>query len=102
MKPVIIKRVIGRSTWIACDIGPMARDALRAIGHPSNVDEIRIELAGDDYTLNGKPVTQADANLVWKAWLCDPKRFAEDATEDLIDHMRRAIIIRRLLGGTAA
>ncbi|SFU94646.1 hypothetical protein SAMN02799643_03377 [Methylobacterium sp. UNCCL125] len=102
MKPVIIKRVIGRSTWIAKTVGPMARDALDAIGRPSDVEEIRIEQVGDDYTLDGKPVSRADADLVWNAWRCDPKRFSEDASEELVIYMRRAITLRRLLGGTAA
>lgn len=96
-----IKPVIGSATWIAYDVGVMARAALDAIGRPSDVQEISIESVGGDYSLNGKPVPKADADLVYNAWRCDPKRFSEDASERLIHHMRRAITIRRLLGGTA-
>lgn len=99
---MIIKPMLGRSTFIAYGIGPMARDALDAIGCPSDVDKISIEWVGDDYTLSGRPVLPADAGLVYNAWRCDPKRFSEEAPERLIDHMRRSIIVRRLLGGTAA
>lgn len=50
---MIIKRVIGRETRIAKSVGPMARDALGAIGRPSDVEEICIEHVSDDYTFDG-------------------------------------------------
>jgi hypothetical protein len=94
--------IIGSATWEAFVVGPMARDALGAIGHRSDVEAIRIEATGGEYTLNREPVSKSDADLVFNAWRCDPKRFSEDASEKLIEHMRRAITVRRLLGGTAA
>ena len=83
--------------WEKTNPGPMARDALAAIGLPSEVDRIVIEIRDSSITVNGAPASSADASLVYNASRCDPHDFAEELHENLVSHMRRAIIIRRML-----
>ncbi|MBE7201381.1 MAG: hypothetical protein INR70_26755 [Parafilimonas terrae] len=79
--------------------GPMAREALEAIGMPLDGDSIQIDLRDGLLTVNGKPTSQADASLVYNAWRCDP-RIGPEPHEELVSHMRRAIVIRRMLNMT--
>ncbi|MGE7152395.1 hypothetical protein ACQKJ1_01470 [Methylorubrum rhodesianum] len=66
------------SMWLRPHAGPLAREALSAIGQPSAVEGITIELYAGAYTLNGAAVSEADASLVYNASRCDPHRFGPE------------------------
>lgn len=93
--------LLGSGCWLQPNPGPLAREALDAIGLPSDVTEIRIEMSGDAsgnrLTVNGHAVTPADALLVRNAAVCDPHPFRDDPRERDLEFVRRALTIRRLL-----
>ncbi|AWI88708.1 hypothetical protein C0214_10855 [Methylobacterium sp. DM1] len=93
--------LIGSACWIQPNPGPLAREALDAIGLPSDVTEIRIEMSGDAsgnrLSVNGRPVTPADALLVRNAAVCDPVRIGPEPHPSDVRFVRRALTIRRLL-----
>jgi hypothetical protein len=91
------RSMIGLSTWEAPFPGPVAREALEAIGLPGDVERLVIEVQDRWITVNGTPATESDASLVYNAWRCDPHPFRDDPSEMLVQHMRRAITIRRML-----
>lgn len=95
--PRIRPPLVDSSTWIAHEAGPIARDALDAIGRPYEGGDIQIDVVGEHFTLNGVPVTQADASLVYQAWQCDPAHHSPEPAKHLVDDVRRAITIRRML-----
>jgi len=82
------------SLWVASINGPIAREALEAIGLPSDGEEIRIGTQGDVVTVNGARVTQGDAVIVYCAWHCTPNDFREDPSEEFVRQVRHAIAVR--------
>lgn len=95
--------LLGSACWVQPNPGPLAREALDAIGLPSDVSEICIEMSGDAsgnrLTVNGHAVTPADALLVRNAAVCDPGRIGPEPTEREVEYVRRSLTIRRLLNG---
>ncbi|TXM65383.1 hypothetical protein FV226_25120 [Methylobacterium sp. WL12] len=88
------QRSLPHSLWVGQAPGPIAREALEAIGLPSDGDEIRIEARGDVVTVNRARVTQGDAVIVYCAWHCTPNDFREDPSEEFVHQVRHAITVR--------
>jgi hypothetical protein len=82
------------SLWVAHHIGPIAKEALEAVGIPSDGEEIRIEAKGDVFTINGVKVAPGDVTLVYCAWHCEPNDLREDPSEDFVRQVRHVIAVR--------
>lgn len=91
-----------RDLWITNKIGPLARAALDAIGRTDIEGEIKIEFDGVRVFLNGTHTDLGDVGLVRRAWESDPRDFGPEAPSRDVVSLKRSIVIRRLLAGTAA